>query len=122
MSEADLPPIPSVAPGRPVAFGAADGAVIPHAGRYARESVLLAFEMIGGVDRMADWATKNPGEFYTKLFTKVVTREVEVSASESIEDLLLRLDRTERESGSVLAQVEDEDEDIVDVEIVSEDG
>lgn len=76
----------------PTPYGDADGAVIAHAGRYARECVLVAFEMIGGVERMADWADKNPGEFYTKLYTKVITREVEVHASEGIEDLLLRLD------------------------------
>lgn len=117
MKPSGPPALPSSAPLRPRAFGAADGAVIPHAGRYARESVLLAFEMIGGVERMADWATKNPGEFYTKLFTKVVTREVEVSASESIEDLLLRLDRSERET--LTADAEDtEDEHVVDAEIV----
>lgn len=76
----------------PAFGGDADGAVIPHAGRYARESVLTAFEMIGGVDRMADWADKNPGEFFTKLFPKVITKEVEVHASEGVEDLLARLD------------------------------
>lgn len=116
-------PKPSALPAatlRPQLQGSADGAVIPHVGRYARESVLLAFEMIGGVERLADWATKNPGEFYTKMFTKVVTREVEVSASEGIEDLLLRLDRAEKEHGSLLAAVVDEDDDehVVDAEIV----
>jgi hypothetical protein len=81
------------APLRPaLPLGAADGAVIQHAGRYARESVLLAFEMIGGVERLADWAAKNPTEFYTRLYTKVITREVEVHASEGVEELLLRLD------------------------------
>lgn len=70
--------------------------VIAHAGRYARECVLIAFEMIGGVERLADWADKNPSEFYTKIFTKTITKEVEVSASEGIEDLLLRLDSAER--------------------------
>lgn len=114
---------PPGVPAKPVklqGFGSADGAVIPHAGRYARESVLLAFEMIGGVERMADWATKNPGEFYTKLFTKVVTREVEVSASEGIEDLLLRLDRAEREHGPLVGVDPDapDEELVVDAEIV----
>jgi len=85
-----------LAPPRPALsvtpYGDADGAVIPHAGRYAREAVLLAFEMIGGVERMASWAEANPTEFYTRLFTKVITREVEVSASQGVEDLLARLD------------------------------
>lgn len=117
-----LPPTAlRTSPLRTQAHGASDGAVIPHAGRYAREAVLLAFEMIGGVERMADWAAKNPGEFYTKLYTKVITREVEIGTSEGIEDLLLRLDRAEKEHGSVLAAALDEDgedEYIVDAEIV----
>lgn len=85
-----------IAPANPLqlqGFGAADGSIIAHAGRYARETVLVAFEMIGGVDRMAAWAEDNPGEFYTKLFTKVITREVEVSAGAGIEELLMQLDR-----------------------------
>ena len=97
-----LPPAPAAAyPMR--GFGDGEGAVIAHAGRYARESVLVAFEMIGGVDRMADWADKNPGEFYTRLFTKVITREVELNAGKGIEDLLALLDRgAQPDSGPVL--------------------
>lgn len=88
-----IPPLLPPSPGRiALPYGDADGAVIAHAGRYARECVLLAFEMIGGVERMADWATKNPDLFYTRIYTKVITREVEVTASEGIEDLLARLD------------------------------
>lgn len=70
---------------------------MPHAGRYARECVLICFEMIGGVERMADWAAKNPTDFYTKLYPKVITKEVEVHASEGIEDLLARLDSAQRQ-------------------------
>lgn len=90
--------------------GDADGAIITHAGRYARECVLLAFEMIGGVERMADWADKNPDLFYTRLYTRVMTKEVEVHASEGIEELLARLD-----SAEVLA--DDDDDLIVDAEV-----
>lgn len=86
-------PLLPAAPAKLQGFGDADGTVIAHAGRYARECVLVAFEMIGGVERMAAWAEKNPGEFYTKLFTKTITREVEVGASSGIEDLLAQLDR-----------------------------
>lgn len=98
------------------AYGAADGAVIAHAGRYARECVLLAFEMIGGVERMADWADKNPGEFFTKLYPKVITKEVEVHASEGIEDLLARLDEAERRGPPLHAS-----SPTVDAEIVADD-
>lgn len=87
------PLTPAPAPLRAVGFGAADGAVIAHAGRYARESVLIAFEMIGGVDRLAAWAEQNPTEFYTRLFGKVITRETEVSAGSGVEELLAQLDR-----------------------------
>lgn len=84
-------------------FGAdSDGAVIPHAGRYARECVLTAFEMIGGVDRMAAWADENPTDFFTKLYPKVITKEVEIQASEGVEELLLRLDRADRSAGPTL--------------------
>jgi hypothetical protein len=87
-----VPPSPAAAMQlRP--YGDADGAVIAHAGRYSRECVLLAFEMIGGVERMAHWADRNPTEFYTRLFSKVITREVEVSAGTGIEDLLAQLDK-----------------------------
>jgi hypothetical protein len=87
------PLLPAAAPQQLRGFGDADGAVISHAGRYARECVLVAFEMIGGVERMADWANRNPGEFYTKLFTKTITREMEVSGGAGIEDLLSKLDQ-----------------------------
>jgi hypothetical protein len=97
MSLIPRPPSPRT-PYAPVPYGDADGAVIAHAGRYARECVLTAFEMIGGVERMADWADKNPGEFYTKLFPKVISKEVEVTASEGIEELLLRLDSKEHQT------------------------
>lgn len=95
MSPIPAPASPPRVP-RSFAYGDADGAVIQHAGRYARECVLVAFEMIGGVDRMAAWADKNPGEFYTKLFGKVVTREQEIHTSEGVEDLLARLDAADR--------------------------
>lgn len=70
----------------------ADGQVIVHAGRYARNAVLTAFEMIGGTEAMADWAKENPTDFYTKLFPKVIDREPVVSREVTVEDLLDELD------------------------------
>ncbi len=72
-----------------------DGAVLAHVGRYARNAVMTAFEMIGGVERLADWGDKNPGEFFTKLLPKVITREVEVGTSQGVEELLRKLDAGE---------------------------
>lgn len=71
------------------------GELMVNAGRYARRSVLTVYEMIGGDEAMAEWAEENPGEFYTKMFTKVVGKEVEHNASESVEALLERLDEAE---------------------------
>lgn len=70
----------------------ADGALYQHVGRYAGRMVLTAFDMIGGVDRLADWADKNYGEFATKLLPKIIAKPVEHNVSEGVEDLLSRLD------------------------------
>lgn len=92
MSRPLLPAVPAVAtPMR--GFGDLDGSVIQHIGPYARECVMTAYHMIGGTERLADWADRNPTEFYTRLFTKVITREVEVTAGSGIEELLAQLDR-----------------------------
>lgn len=69
-----------------------DARVIQSAGRYARGAVLYAFERIGGADGLADWAENNQSDFYTKLFTKVVTREVEVSDNRTVDELMDALD------------------------------
>ncbi len=69
-----------------------DGAVLANLGRYHRQAISTAFEMCGGVERLADWADKNYGEFVTKLYPKIIPREVEVQASEGVEDLLRQLD------------------------------
>jgi hypothetical protein len=71
----------------------ARGELIVNAGRYARNAVLTVYEQIGGNEAMAAWAKENRGEFYTKLFSRTIQRDVEVQASESIEQLLEQLDR-----------------------------
>lgn len=68
------------------------GQIYQRVGEYARGAVLYAFETMGGPQALAEWAKKNPHEFYTKLFTKVVTREVEVSDRRGVDELLDVLD------------------------------
>ena len=70
----------------------ATGAVIQSAGRYARDQVMLAYEMIGGIDAFAEWAQANKGDFYTKMFNKTVRTESEVTERRTIEDELKDLD------------------------------
>ena len=74
---------------------APDGTVLANYGRYHRQAIGTAFEMCGGIERLADWADKNYGEFVTKLYPRLIPKEVEVGASEGVEDLLRKLDAGE---------------------------
>lgn len=96
----------------PPAIRKDEGAVMEHMGKYSRSVVRSVFESIGGIERMAEWADENPGEFYTKMFAKTITRETEVSTTEGVDALLDRLDRAE-EQGIIDADYEilEEDED-----------
>lgn len=67
-----------------------------NAGKYARQSVLTAFEMIGGTQALADWGRDNKEKFYTTLFAKTIGKDVEIGASDDVEKLLERLDTSSR--------------------------
>lgn len=82
------PPIPSAS---------IDGELMVAAGKRSRQIVLDVFDMIGGVERMAEWAEQNPGEFYTKIFTKTITREAEVNHTVGVESMLDMLEAAEDE-------------------------
>lgn len=73
-----------------------DGSLYGHVGRYAGMAVVTAFEMIGGVDRLAAWADKNPSDFFTKVLPKTIAKPVEHTVSEGVEDLLAKLDSDAR--------------------------
>ena len=62
--------------------------------------------MMGGVETFALWATENQSDFYTKMFGKVIGRELEVKSTDGLEDMLTVLDA--------------EPEDIEEAEIVKE--
>ncbi len=71
------------------------GGLVPHlSGRRRMQIVDTVFEMIGGTDRFAAWAEKNPGEFYTKIYAKGMSKpiSIETSNDDSLEGLLARLD------------------------------
>lgn len=63
-----------------------------NAGIYSRTAIIMAFELNGGIEKFAEWAEDNPSEFYTKLFGKLVGREVEAPKTDNVEDLLDVLD------------------------------
>lgn len=71
----------------------ADGFVFPSSLGNARANFDIVHEMIGGNDRMADWADKNPGDFY-KLYSKTIVKEIDqrTEITESLEQKIARLE------------------------------
>ena len=69
-----------------------------HMGKYAGAAIMAAFEMIGGVQRLANWADSNPSDFYTKVMPKVVQRssQVDVSGTLTFDDAITRLESQSR--------------------------
>lgn len=89
-----------------------DAALYANVGRYSGAVVLTVFEQIGGADRMAEWADENPGEFYGKLFTKVISspKSVEVTGKVTIEEAVKMLDLQEGSDYTVVEDAEVEEE------------
>jgi hypothetical protein len=67
-----------------------------HVGRYAGAVVMSVFEQIGGIHRMASWADSNPTDYFTKIYTKMISRsqQVDVSGTLTIDDAINRLERS----------------------------
>lgn len=77
------------------------GAMLPHlSARQRTATVDAVFLMVGGAERLADWANKpeNYGEFVTKVWAKGMAKSVsaELTAdAQSLEGLLAQLDAGE---------------------------
>lgn len=95
---ASKPTLPAVGP---------NGALMQHAGKRSAALVQDAFEMIGGIERFAQWADDNPGEFYTKLFSKTIKTESEVNVQVGIESALDELEEAEAAGEIIDAEYED---------------
>lgn len=91
----------------PAAF---DGEIYREVGKYARGAILFAFEQIGGPRGLAEWAQDNPDDFYTKLFPKIVTREVEVARVRTVDDLMDVVDADYTVEGSPAGAAPDQAE------------
>lgn len=77
-----------------------EGVLSPQMSAKLRTEIIDAtFDRIGGADRLADWAGKpeNYGDFVAKIWAKGAARpqQVEHSASDSVEELIRRLDAGE---------------------------
>jgi hypothetical protein len=78
------------------------GLYVHASGRAANNMVAEVALKLGGVDGMHAWAKENLGDFYTKLFPKLMLKELNVSTQESIEDKLALLDEQDRASGRLI--------------------
>lgn len=76
----------------------ADGFVYPSSLGNARSNFDVVHEMIGGNERMADWADKNPGAFY-KLYSKNIVKEID-QRTEITESLEMKIARLEAEAAA----------------------
>lgn len=77
------------------------GGMLPHlSGRMRTATVDAVFQMIGGTERLADWANRpeNYGDFVTKVWAKGMSKPVSVETTltdDSMEALVARLDAGE---------------------------
>lgn len=69
-----------------------NGEIFQNVGKYARGAVLYAFERSGGPEALSVWAERNPDDFYTKLFPKIIARESEVHHTRTVDQLMDVLD------------------------------
>lgn len=67
-------------------------AIIGNAGKRAKEAALVAFVVNGGEAWLAVWAKKNPNDYFTKVFPKLIDRSVEIKDTRGIEDIIDQLD------------------------------
>jgi hypothetical protein len=57
----------------------------------AKDNILEVFVGLGGVPAMIKWARKNQGDFYTKLYGRLIPKDVQHSASGGLEEMLAKL-------------------------------
>lgn len=52
-----------------------------------KKAIQFAFEEIGGISNLSNWARDNRTEFYTKVWVKIIPKDINVN-SQTLEDLL----------------------------------
>lgn len=56
--------------------------------RDMRATIEETFDRAGGVPALVRWAKRNPGLFYTKIWAKLLPKDVNVSGTLTLEDLV----------------------------------
>ena len=83
------------------------GRPLSKAGEGAKQSLLLAFEKMGGVDGLVKWGKKNPTEFY-RIWARLVPKEDNVNVTAlGVEELLAQLDEADAASRERLEQYDE---------------
>jgi hypothetical protein len=57
----------------------------------AKDNIVEVFVKLGGVPAMVTWAKKNKDTFYTKLYARLIPKDLSVSADAGLEELLTKL-------------------------------
>lgn len=83
---------------QPYAFKAGNPGRLPGPNKLtveAKEAIELAFEGIGGVPALIEWAQAKRDLFYTLIWTKLIPKKINLSGSISLEHLLTASDQLE---------------------------
>lgn len=73
--------------------------ISPTVGQFARNTIMAVHNALGGAQAMAEWAADNRTDFYTKLFPRIVTKEVEQRHSgEDLEHIIKEIERRRDEN------------------------
>lgn len=87
-------------------YAAPDGTFFANIGRkYLKDAGVAVFHMIGGVERMAKWANENEGDYYTKIYPKLLEKQIEISDMRTVEDVIDDLD-AEKLDGAIDVEFE----------------
>lgn len=99
----------------PTSFAIYDGDITKHIGKAANLAVAMVAQELGGAEGMYDWVKKHPDNehaFWTKLYPKIMSKQIEHSASAGIEDILKQV--KEQRQGTTITIDADEVEEIED--------
>lgn len=90
MTNQEVEPTPMI-PFQPVTSVNPSGELLVNGGKFARAQIIMAYEMMGGPATFAEWAMNNKGDFYTKMFTKVIGREIEAPQGDDPVEAYLKI-------------------------------
>lgn len=86
-----------------IGFSAFDGDIVKHIGKSANLDVAIVHQELGGAEGLLQWTLKDPEnmrDFYTKLFPKIMQKNIEHSATEGVEAILKQV--AERQAGQII--------------------